>query len=211
MRNNILIFKILLSLAGIIVLLHFLFHPVRIWGWKTSVFYLDERYTFGAYYTMGVYFLTSFMAFLAVLCAKIKREKLVLSALSFFFLILSMDEYFEVHEHMREVVQTGLAPESFMGKLTALSWVFPFFVGIALVFALISYYMWTEKNKRIKNLLTIGMILYILVLVLELTGGSFYGDYSYVWFVGFEEGFEMISAAVFLYAMMEKYSLVSKP
>jgi hypothetical protein len=204
MKQSTAIFKIFLTFAGVIVFLHFLLHPVRIWGWQTSLFYLDEKFTFGTYYTVVTYFLASFFGLLATLRMKKGREKILSGGLSAFFFLLSFDEFFEVHEYIREVIDKALTTGSFAEMLTRISWIFPFLLVIVGVFSLLLYSVFTEHNKKIRNLFMIGICLYAFVLVLEVFGGMLYGYPIYITFVGLEEGMEMASGAVFLYAMMEK-------
>lgn len=204
MKNNSFIFKLFLSTAGLITFFHFLFHPVRVFGWQTSIFYLDEKFSLGAYFTGSIEFLTAFIALNVVLSDRKKRDKLLNGALGIFFFLLSFDEYFEIHEYLREVVAKLLVPSSSLGLLTQISWIFPFFLVIVSIFILLLYSVFTEHNKYIKKLFLIGMSLYVFVLVLEVVGGMLYGYPVYIIFVGLEEGAEMIAASVFLYAMMEK-------
>lgn len=43
-----------------IIVLHFLFHPVRVLGMNTSIFYMDEKYTLASFLMTVTAFLTGF-------------------------------------------------------------------------------------------------------------------------------------------------------
>ena len=72
----------LFIVAAIIVLLHFLFHPVRLFGMDTSIFYMDEKITLTAWFTTVVYFFAAAIAFLS-------PRNLPRIGMGIFFLLLS--------------------------------------------------------------------------------------------------------------------------
>lgn len=193
----------LLIVAAFIVLLHFFFHPLRVLGMDTSIFYMDEKVTISAWFTTVVYFSAAALAFTSA-------RNLSRLGMGIFFLLLSLDEYFEIHEYVSTLLKTLVAKGTLTGNLFHYSWIFPFAVLIAAI--LFSFY-WAakrEKNKKLKKLLFTGLGCYGLVLILELTGGATYGLPIYVTMVGIEEGLEMVSATIFLRYMMESSKLVHR-
>ena len=55
------LFWVFFLAAVVITILHFLFHPVRVLGMNTSIFYMDEKVTLTAFFTTVVSFLTGFL------------------------------------------------------------------------------------------------------------------------------------------------------
>jgi hypothetical protein len=92
------IFAVFATAALIVVALHFLFHPVRVLGMNTSIFYMDERLTLAAFYTTVVAFMVGFLTLININRLKGMKERLLYSAYGMFFIYLAFDEYFEIHE-----------------------------------------------------------------------------------------------------------------
>ena len=190
----------LFIVAAIIVLLHFLFHPVRLFGMDTSIFYMDEKITLTAWFTTVVYFFAAAIAFLS-------PRNLPRIGMGIFFLLLSLDEYFEIHEYINTLLKTIVAKETLAGSLFHFSWIFPFTILIAAIFFSFFLTAKREPNKRLKKLLLIGLSMYGAILVMELVGGLTYGLPIYVVMVGVEEGLEMFSAVIFLRYMLQSSKL----
>ena len=190
----------LFIVAAIIVLLHFLFHPVRLFGMDTSIFYMDEKVTLTAWFTTVVYFFAAAIAFLS-------PRNLPRVGMGIFFLLLSLDEYFEIHEYINTLLKTIVAKETLAGSLFHFSWIFPFAILIGAI--LLSFFLVAkqETNKHLKKLLFTGLVGFGFVLVMELVGGATYGLPVYVVMVGVEEGLEMFSAVIFLRYMLQSSKL----
>ena len=204
MAKNNCIFLIFLSAAFLIILLHFLFHPIRVLGMDTSIFYLDEKTTLSAFYMIAVCSLTGFLCLMIVDKLKNKKEKLFWSALGVFFWILSIDEYFEIHEHVNTLVKLILKKESFAGQLAHLSWIFPLLLVIVSFFGLFLWGIVHEKNFQVKSALIKGTFLFVIVLIFEILGALTFGRHIYLYFCAVEEGSEMLGVAFFLLAVLNK-------
>ena len=198
------IFLIFLSTAFLIVLLHFLFHPIRALGMRTSIFYMDEKVTLSAFYTIVTAFVTGFLSLMLVDKLKNQKEKLFWSALGVFFLILSIDEYLEIHEYVNTLVKLTLKKESFAGQLAHLSWIFPLFLVILAFFSLFLWGIINEKKPQVKSALMKGAFCFGIVLILEILGALTFGKHIYLYLVAIEEGAEMLGTAFFLLGVLNK-------
>ena len=202
-KNNV-VFVIFFSLAFLIVLLHFLFHPVRVLGMSTSIFYLDEKVTLGALFSIVTSFLTGFWCLMLIDKLKNQKEKLFWSALGVFFLILSIDEYLEIHEYVNTLVKLSFEKGNFIGQLARFSWIFPLFLVIISFFAIFLWGIANEKKSSVKSALTAGTFFFMIVLVLEILGAMTFGKHIYLYLVALEEGAEMFGASLFLLAALNK-------
>lgn len=196
--------KILLTIPFIIGLAHFLFHPVRVLGMNTSIFYLDERITLGAFWLSGLALLTALFSFLLIGELKGKKEKLMWLGYGLFFLALSLDEYFEIHEVSRGYVAELVESVSGFGELWNLSWIFALIIPIIAVISLLIYTIY-RVDTQYKSSMIVGLGCFITVLALELIGGNSYGLPIYVAFVGLEETLEMLGVSFFLIPTITLY------
>lgn len=202
-KNNI-IFLFFLSSAFLIILFHFLFHPVRVLGMNTSIFYLDEQITLSAFYSIVTSFLIGFLCLGMIDKLKMPNEKLFWQALGGFFLLLSIDEYFEIHEYVNTLVKLALKEGSLAGRLAHFSWIFPLFLVILSFLALFIWGIFNEKNLQVKSSLISGTFLFIIVLLFEILGALTFGQHIYLYFVAVEESAEMLGTAFFLLAVLNK-------
>lgn len=198
-----LVFFVFIFTSFLIVALHFLFHPVRVLGMDTSIFYMDEKYTLASFFTCVTAF---FVGFLSVINTTQKRQKLRKSVFdlgfSLFFIILSIDEYFEIHEYVNNTIKLELNEGTILKNLSSFSWVFPLSFIIFTVFILLVGKIINESKTEIKKPLVLGTLCFILVLVFELAGSATFGNNIYLYFVAFEEGLEMIGVSFFLLATL---------
>lgn len=192
------IFSIFFLSAFFITFLHFIFHPVRVLGMNTSIFYLDERLTLASFYTTIVSFLIGFLALLQIGSVKKGLDKILMCIFGIFFLFLSTDEYFEIHEYINTLAKQSLGQGTTMSQLAHASWIFPLLVFIIGVFVMFILLIVRSKQKRVQIPLLLGVISYVFVLVFELIGGATFGHDVYVTFVGLEEGLEMVGGSFFL-------------
>lgn len=183
-----------------IVLLHFLFHPVRILGMDTSLFYMDEKYTLASFFSVTTAFLIGFLSLCRVCPYKrTLKEKSIEIGYGMFFLILSFDEYFEVHEYITTLIKGYFHQGELIGLLAQASWIFPLsLVIIAIFFILIIKISTAGRDVRIPMVL--GCVSFVTVLVCELLGSVTYGESIYLVFVAIEEGMEMLGISFFLLA-----------
>lgn len=185
-----------------IVTLHLLLHPVRILGMDTSVFYMDEKYTLASFFSVTTAFLIGFLSLSRISPRKqTLREKSIETAYGLFFLILSFDEYFEVHEYITTIIKQYFHNGEIMGVLANASWMFPLSIVIVAIFILLIVKIVTSK-KDVQTPMIAGCMSFILVLAFELLGSITYGQPIYVAFVAAEEGMEMIGISFFLLATL---------
>lgn len=199
--------QLLFAIAFLIIILHFLVHPYRILGMDTSIFYMDEKVTLAAWFTSVVYFFAACVGFLSLRMAKKGISRFARTGISIFFLLLSLDEYFEIHEYINTLLKYSVPQETVIGALLYYTWIFPF---TAVIIAILLSLFWVTKretNNRLKRLLSIGIFCFAGVLIAEMIGGALYGLPMYITMVGVEEGLEMVSAIVFLRYMMESSKL----
>lgn len=201
---------ILFGIVGIIVLLHFLLHPVRVLDMDTSIFYMDEKITLAAYFSQVVAFVAGFWIF-AVLLPKLKAfiDRVMWAGVGLFYLILSFDEYFEVHESVNTAVKAALDTETLFGKLAHLSWIFPLILIIGVIYLLFFTAVVRERTREVRTWMIAGMVAYAFVLVFEILGSAAYGQSIYLTYVGIEEGLEMAGTVSFFMAILAKTSLLN--
>lgn len=215
MKNQTIIFykefkiSLLFLLTAItIVILHLLFHPVRVFDMDTSIFYMDEKYTIASFYTTITAFLIGFMGLI-----NLKKSKIILKTASditfaLFFIALAFDEYFEVHEFINTLVKASLNKESIFKTLSNMSWIFPLLWIIISVFILLATKI-KMSSMEIRLPLILGTLCFFLILIFELLGSLTYGQNIYLYFVAIEEGLEMVSMSLFLKATLIEIKLNS--
>lgn len=203
-RQEIIIFSIIFIAALIITILHLSFHPNRVLGMDTSIFYMDEKYTLASFFSVVTAFLVGYTALTNIRVRGFGFISLANIAYGLFFIILAIDEYFEIHEYANTIIKTNLKEEGIAHTLSNLSWIFPLSIIIIIVFLLIlAKIKFSDKLVRIPML--VGMFCFLLVLIFELLGASTYGQDIYVYYVAVEEGLEMAGISFFLLAvLMEK-------
>lgn len=199
-RRELVIFLAFLGTACIITVLHLLFHPVRMLGMDTSIFYMDEKYTLASYFST----VTAFLAGFTILTHQkflSKKDTILHFCYGLFFIVLAFDEYFEVHEYANTLIKAALYDGGLFAVLSYFSWIFPLFLVIMTVFVLFGL-----KLKRVGPIIRLplaaGIICFCTVLVCELLGAATYGQDIYVLFVALEEGAEMAGVSFFLLAAL---------
>ncbi len=189
------IFCVFLFVALTITGLHLFFHPVRVLGMDTSIFYMDEKYTLAAFFSTVTAFLIGFIVLT-------KTSKTIFNTVyGIFFICLSIDEYFEIHEYANTLIKAALTQDNLIRSLSNFSWIFPLSFIVIGVFV-----MFVMKIKRslhaVRRPLIIGSLCFITVLIFELLGSAVYGNPVYVYFVAVEEGMEMVGISYFLLATL---------
>lgn len=199
-----------LIVSILIIALHLLFHPIRLLGMDTSIFYMDEKYTLVSFFTSVSAFLIGFLYLSQLYDKNLLKEKLLNNALGFFFIILALDEFFEIHEYVNTLIKEQLLNTGILGQLSNISWIFPLMIVILVVISLFLLKIITEKNKMIKKLLISGIFCFFFVLAFELIGSVTYGQDIFVYMVAVEEGLEMIGLCFFLGAVLVENPCFSK-
>lgn len=200
-RHEIVTFLFFLLAALIITVLHLFFHPVRVLGMDTSIFYMDEKYTLAAFFSTVTAFLIGYLALTNISDGKSGVKKIVDIAFGFFFVILAFDEYFEVHEYTNTIIKANLKEAGIIQTLSNLSWIFPLSLIIIMVFSLLVVKL-KIASKRVRKPMFTGILCFFAVLIFELFGSASYGRDIYVYYVAVEEGLEMIGASLFLLAVL---------
>lgn len=196
------IFLFFFFFAVFIVILHLLFHPIRVFGMDTSIFYMDEKYTLAAFFTTITAFLVGYLSLTNILFHKTgKVNKITDFGYGLFFLILSFDEYFEIHEYFNGMIKSGLKEKEILTTLANFSWIFPLSIIITAIFILILIKI-KKAGREAKKPLFIGCLSFFIVLLSELCGSATYGKNIYLYFVAIEEGMEMIGVSFFLFATL---------
>lgn len=192
--------KTLAAIVLAVVASHFLFHPARLLGMSTSLFYLDEEFTLGA---LLMFCLTFYCGILALELFFSTKQTKYLIWLAIFW-TLSLDEYFSIHEYLNDLLKRFLDPENGLAQLASKSWVLTLGILFLIPAGYILYHLVREKDQRVRNLFLLGLCFYILILLIEGMGGQTYGKDIYIFFVGIEEGMEMIGTIFFIEAFRQK-------
>ena len=195
------VFGFVFFAAVLIVLFHLLFHQIRIIGMDTSIFYMDEKYTLASFFSTVMAFLVGFLVLTEATKIKLKSNRLVNVVYGLFFIGLSFDEYFEIHEYANTLIKSALREETVFSVLSNISWIFPLFLVIVIVI-LLFFTKWHQANKTARWPMQIGMMCFGAVLIFELLGSVSYGKSIYLYFVAIEEGLEMIGVTFFLLATL---------
>ncbi len=169
----------------------------------TSIFYMDEQVTLSSFLTTVTAFLAGFIFILGAARLTKIRQQYYTFGIGLFFLTLAFDEYFEVHPYVNTLIKSTHGGA--LGYLAEISWVFPLFIFVVLVGVLFVLFIKNIKTRNVRMPFLIGMGCYMLVLILEIIGGNTYGQDIYIWFVGLEEGFEMIGGSLFLLSALNVY------
>lgn len=194
-------FSIFLIASLAIVCLHLLFHPVRVLGMDISIFYMDEKYTLAAFFSTVTSFLVGFLA-LTNIGRKKKRLHLITNlTYGLFFVVLAIDEYFEVHEYTNTLIKAGVTADGAIKTMVNLSWIFPLSLIILIVFWMF-FVKLKNSNREVNTPILIGMGCFFVVLIFELLGSATYGRDIYVYLIAIEEGLEMIGTSFFLLATL---------
>ena len=196
--------NIYLIFTALTIFLHFTLSWWKPLNKGQSIFYLDEQITTGMLLSVLGLFLTGVIYFINVEYQKSKKQKLISQAFGLLFWALMLDEYFEMHEYLNTLIKDLLGNTSKLGVLSHLSWVFPLSIILLFICGFILYSLKSETNKVAKKSLIIGLILALTVLPLEVIGGSTYGNWYYVIFVGLEEGIELVAISFFMKSALNK-------
>jgi|GEM_PF-5291718 hypothetical protein len=200
-QTELLIFFIFFVFALGIIGSHLLFHSVRVFGMDTSIFYMDEKYTLAAFFSTVTAFLVGYLALTNIGSKKPRIKWLANISYGLFFIGLSFDEYFEIHEYANTLVKANVNNDGVIKSLVNLSWIFPLSLIILIVFCLFFIKMKYVKTS-VKLPMFLGVLCYALVLIFELLGSATYGKNIYLFFVAIEEGVEMIGTTFFLFATL---------
>jgi hypothetical protein len=165
----------------------------------TSIFYMDEKCTLAAFFITVTAFLVGCLSLSRALSLKKLRQKIIDTGYGLFFIILALDEYFEIHEYTNTVIKTSFKEEGILKTLANFSWIFPLSLIITAVFILLLIKIKTVR-KKIRMPLILGSLSFLTVLIFELLGSTTYGQNIFLYFVAIEEGLEMIGASFFLLA-----------
>lgn len=196
---------IFLITALAIVGLHLSLHPVRVLGMDTSIFYMDEKYTLASFFTTITAFLGGFLYMMSINSKSQKLDHLTTLLIGVFLMLLSIDEFFEVHEYTNTLIKIQLQNTTPLGILSNISWIFPLSLIIIGCFTLFFLKILRENNKFIKRAILGGSYCFVIVLVFELLGSLTYGQDVYVYLVAMEEGLEMIGVTFFLMAALLEF------
>lgn len=192
----------LLVVAIIILYLHLTLHEKRVLGMDTSLFYLDEKVTIGAYFTSMVAMFAGITFFVKTGIQESKILKLLTLGMGSVFVMFSLDEYFELHEHLNTIIKSIIDENSYLGQASRRSWVIPLGLIVIGVFALFIFIIIKEKSKYAKWGYIIGSLALATVLLIEYIEGPSYGKDIYLYYVAVEEFMEMIAMSVFLFAAL---------
>lgn len=172
---------------------------------------MDEQVTLASFFSTVLAFLNGFLIFVLLVPSLLDRfYKLLWSSIGCFFFLLSLDEYFELHEFVNTIIMVNVLShnDNSILYLARYSWIFPlliFILGVMVAFILL---IKREKNNAVRIPLIAVVFSYVVILFLEIVGGSLYGQYIYKYFIGVEEGLEMISSIIFLKVLFEKMALL---
>ncbi len=200
-RFELITFIIFLVVALVITVLHLLFHPVRVLGMDTSIFYMDEKYTLAAFFSTVAAFLVGFLALNNIGAKNPSLRWWANFAFGLFFIGLAFDEYFEVHEYTNSLIKASIKADGIIKTLVNLSWIFPLLFVILAVFFLFLIKL-KQSKPEVRLPIIIGSFCFIVVLIFELLGSATYGRDIYVYFVAIEEGMEMAGISFFLLATL---------
>ena len=199
-----------LFVAVAICVFHLFFHPYRVLGMDTSIFYMDEKYTLAAFYSTVTSFLVGYIAFNNSPLISNKLTRTANSVFATFFLTLAIDEYFEVHEYINTLIKANFNHHGLVTKLSQTSWIFPLIIVIVAIFVMIMEKIKLSPSEA-RAAYVIGGCLFAVILIFELFGSVSYGNNIYLYLIAVEEGLEMISVAFFLLGVLiEKEFLRSK-
>lgn len=190
----------------LIIFAHFTLHPVKLFGMYTSLFYMDESFTLAALFTSVAAVVVGVLFVAYGAHQKQLKPMLVNIAVGLFFIFFSLDEYFSIHEYIKEKVVEVFDVELVAGYVS-FSWILPLLVFIVAAIALLVLLITGEKNRASKKAYVLGLISFMAVLVLEVLGANSYGLLIYIAFVGLEEGLEMIGICFFLLGITQKVLL----
>ena len=205
LSRNTKIFSFFFAASVLVTLFHFLFHPVRVLGMETSIFYMDEAISLAAFFSTLVLFLTGYVFLTGLHRIKDRLLKSLYLILGLFFVYLSFDEYFEIHEYLNTFIKMSLS-QNILGLLANYSWVISLGVLVLLAFLAFFAVLYFEKDRKVKMPVFLGVIAFFFVLVFEMLGAATYGMDIYLLFVGIEEFMEMAGASLFLLAALNKTS-----
>lgn len=174
----------------------------------TSIFYMDEKYTLASFFTTVSAFLVGFLYLSNFYNKTTLREKFLNIGAGVFFIILALDEFFEIHEYINTLIKERLSGFGLLGQLSNLSWIFPLMLIILAFMILFFLKVIFEKNIRVRRSLAMGIICFFLVIVFELIGSLIYGQDNFIYSVAVEEGMEMIGICFFLNAILVEDNII---
>jgi hypothetical protein len=199
--------KIYISLAFVVILLHFLLQTWHPLGRTYSIFYLDEEVTVATMFTSTIAIVTAVGFFeYAYSLGKDNFRKILNYLVGIFFLLLAADEYFSIHEYLNTVIRTEGTPVNALNSVAETSWVFSLGFLIAIVLLGLLYYIWKEDESRVQASYRLGLLFFIFVIIMEPIGGYFFGQWFYSLMVATEELSEMLGICFFMNGIYIKAS-----
>lgn len=195
----------------LIVLSHFLLHPVRILAMPTSIFYLDEQVTLAVFFTLFLCSVTFMYALQNLKYLNTQYEKFLQILFAFIFAGFAVDEYFEVHEYLNGYLKYELEDDSVLEELAEISWVLPLSVVLLFIIGALMMVVYRESVSKVRRSYIFGILCLIAVVVLEFSGANSFGQDIYVTYVGLEEGLEMLAISSFLNGIIIKRRLLESP
>jgi hypothetical protein len=198
-------------LAIITLILHLTLHSVRVLGFSTSIFYLDEAITTAAFLTTTISVVTGIFFLYYAFNITEKLLKLLNFFAGSFFIFLALDEYFDLHENLSAFVKASFPTlKSLEDNLLSFSWIISLLIFIVIAVGLLTFLIIKEKNNVTKTSYILGLCTFVLILALEVFGANTYGKDVYIWFVGIEETLEIIGITFFLNGITQKLSIKPK-
>lgn len=199
--------KVYISLAFVVILLHFLLQTWHPLGRTYSIFYLDEEITIATMFTSAIAIVTAVGFFeYAYSIKKGSARRLLNYLIGLFFILLAADEYFSIHEYLNTVIRTEGTPVQALNAIAETSWVFSLGILIVLVLLGLLYYIWTESNAEAQSSYRLGLLFFIFVIIMEPIGGYFFGQWFYSLLVAAEELSEMLGICFFMNGIYIKAS-----
>jgi hypothetical protein len=188
----------------------------KIWPWLFMKFYLDTEYNFPTYYASFTILLCAFLLGIITLFLIRKKSSHLWqwTALTFIFLLLSLDEYMGFHEVFGGDISHWLFPKG----VFASAWVVPGLV-VVIVLGLAYLPFIFHLPPRTRNLVILSAVIYVGgALVMDAISGYYVtlygmGNLGYELQVYVEETMEMAGIALFTYTLLEylKLLLASQP
>lgn len=165
---------------------------------------LDLEQNLPTYYSSFALLASSFLLLIITLYYKYRKAKyLYWMGLSAIFVFLSIDEFCKIHEQFEFLTKRFINVSGFLSY----AWYIPY--SIILLFLIIAYYRFFIKlPKKTKLLFFISALVFIMGAIgFEATTAYYDELYGrehilYIVFYTFEELFEMIGVAIFIYALL---------
>ncbi len=142
--------QLYLVIAFVIFLLHLFLNSFKPLGKEYSIFYLDEEYTIGVLFTSALTLITG-LEFISYAVKKFIKKNLIIFLSGFFFLALSIDEFFSIHETFNTYIRESVLNIEIVKSSAEVSWVFSLLLLALIVIALLIMLVYKEKDFEIKT------------------------------------------------------------